>query len=377
MSQGPDLSVIEGLGAVVEALGGPVRVEPILVDPPGPDEVRVRMTASGVCHSDRWAIDHGNWGVPFPMLLGHEGAGVVQDVGLGVEHVQPGDPVLLAWAVPCRVCRACERGAPRLCSHPWSQPPRVRITRSDTDLQGTLSLGTLATHTVVSAAQAIRAPDGTDLSRACLLGCGASTGLGAAINTGGVWPGASVAVIGLGGIGLAALQGARIAGARRLVGVDVVPAKLEWALEMGATDVVDASAEDATAAVRALTEDEGVDVALEATGVPAVVGRAVGMLARAGVAVAIGVPPPISEIRLAWSGGPGAAYPNKATLRVTDGGDPLAEDFTTWLGWAVDGTLDLDGMVTREARLSDADLEEAFRAMLAGEVVRTVVRIAD
>jgi Zn-dependent alcohol dehydrogenase len=365
---------IEGLGAVVEELGGPVRVEPILVAPPGPGEVRIRLAASGVCHSDHWAIHNGNWGAPFPMLLGHEGAGVVQDVGDGVETLAPGDRVLLAWGVPCGRCRACLRGAPRKCVHAWSQPPRVRLARTGDRLEGTLSLGSLATHTVVHAAQVIPVPDGADLSKVCLLGCGASTGVGAAVNTAKVWPGATVAVIGVGGIGLAALQGSRIAGAERLIAVDLVGAKLGWARRLGATDTVDASADDAVAAVRALTDDVGVDVAFEATGVPTVVGQAVAMLGSAGIAVAIGVPPLGSSVTLDWSAGPGAAYPNKASLLVTDGGDSLPEDFATWLGWAVEGSLDLDTMVSREGRLTASDLDEAFRAMLAGEVIRTVIR---
>jgi S-(hydroxymethyl)mycothiol dehydrogenase len=370
-------SAVEGLGAVVEEIGGPIRIESIVVDPPGPDEVRVRLAASGVCHSDHWAVRNGNWGAPFPMLLGHEGAGTVETAGAGVTALRPGDRVVLAWGVPCGRCRACRRGAPRACDHGWTQPPRVRVARTGAPLEGTLSLGTLATHTVVHAAQAIPVPAGADLARACLLGCGVSTGVGAAINTAEVWAGASVAVVGLGGIGLSALQGARIAGASRLIAVDLVPAKLAWARALGATDVVDARAVDPVAAVRDLTAGEGVDVAFEATGVPEVVGQAAAMLARGGAAVAIGVPPPRSEVTLRWSGGPGAAYPNKSSLLVTDGGDALPEDFVTWLGWAVDGRLDLDALVTREGVLTVGDIEEAFRAMLAGEVVRTVIRIGD
>ena len=368
---------IEGTGAVVETVGAPIRIEPILVEAPEPGEVRVRLEASGVCHSDYWAIRHGNWGAPFPMLLGHEGAGVVQDVGVGVDGITPGDRVMLAWAVPCGACATCLRGMPRKCGHAWSQPPRISRASTGERLEGTLSLGTLATHTVVHAAQVIPVPAGADLSRVCLLGCGASTGVGAAVNTGRVWPGATVAVVGLGGIGLAALQGARIAGAARLIAVDLVSAKFDIARSMGATDTIDASSVDPVTAVRALTQDLGVDVAIEATGVPSVVGQAVAMLGSAGVAVAIGVPPPGSQVTLDWSDGPGAAYPNKASLLVSDGGDSLPEDFATWLGWAVDGSLDLDAMVSREGDLSVEDLDEAFRAMLAGEVVRTVIRIGD
>jgi Zn-dependent alcohol dehydrogenase len=279
------------IGAVVDDAGADVRIEELEIDPPGPGEVLVRMVASGVCHSDLWAIEHGNWGAPFPMLLGHEGAGIVEEVGEGVQTPKVGDPVVLAWAVPCGTCGPCRRGVPRRCSHAWVQPPRVRRARDAAPLAGTLSLGTLATHTVVHAAQAIPMPPDLPLRSGCLLGCGVSTGVGAATQTAEVWPGARVAVIGLGGIGLAALQGARIAGAERLIAVDIAAPKLAWAERFGATDTVDASAVDAVAAVRELTEGDGVDFAFEATGIPEVVSQAVAILDYAGTAVAIGVPP--------------------------------------------------------------------------------------
>ena len=237
------------------------------------------------------------------MLLGHEGAGIVEEVGDGSRRPRVGDPVVLAWAVPCGSCGPCRRGVPRRCSHAWVQPPRVRRARDAAPLAGTLSLGTLATHTVVHAAQAIPMPAGARRCGArCLLGCGVSTGVGAATQTAKVWPGARVAVIGLGGIGLAALQGARIAGAERSIAVDIAAPKLAWATRFGATDVVDASAVDAVAAVRELTGGDGVDFAFEATGVPGGRRQAVAMLDYAGVAVAIGVPPIPAEVTLAWSG---------------------------------------------------------------------------
>jgi S-(hydroxymethyl)mycothiol dehydrogenase len=363
------------MGMVVEDRGGPARIRPILVDPPGRGEVLVRLAASGVCHSDQWAIQNGNWGEPFPMLLGHEGAGFVERVGEGVGELVAGDPVLLTWAMPCGACRSCRRGAERKCAHNWTQPPRLRLEGTGEQLRGALSLGTLATHTVIHAGQTVRIPSGMDLARACLLGCGVSTGVGAAINTAAVWPGSTIAVIGLGGIGLSALQGARLAGATRTIGVDIVPAKLDWARHLGATDVVDASAVDPVSAVRELTRDVGVDIAFEATGVPDVVSDAVAMLARGGVAVAIGVPPAMSEVRLRWSG-PGGAYPNKVSLLVTDGGDPVREDFASWLQWGRDGTLKLDAMVTSEGDLTETDVNGAIEAMLAGRVIRTVIRIS-
>jgi len=366
---------MEALGAIVERPGGPVRVEPIEVDAPGAGEVLVRVHASGVCHSDHWAIANGNWGAPFPMLLGHEGAGVVEAVGRDTDGPEAGTPVVLSWAVPCGSCRRCARGQVRRCAHAWRQPPRVRLARTGARLEGTLSLGTLATYTVVHAAQAIPVSADLDPSLACLLGCGVSTGVGGALQTGGVAAGDTVAVIGLGGIGLAAVQGARIAGAERIVGIDLVARKLEWAAGLGATDTVDASREDPVHAVRELTAGVGVDVAIEATGVPACVAQAVAMCSGGGVAVAIGVPPLQSEVTLGWSGDDTSAYPNKVSLRVTDGGDPIpSEDFPRMAAWALDGRLDLGAMVTRRVELTEDALEEAFRSMLAGEVIRTVVR---
>jgi S-(hydroxymethyl)mycothiol dehydrogenase len=307
------------------------------------------------------------------MLLGHEGAGIVEEVGPGVSSVAPGDRVVVSWAIPCGRCRQCLLGRPRRCGHELAQPPRIHRAGADEGLIGVLFCGTLATHTVVTEPQVIRMPGGIPLSRACLLGCGVSTGVGAAIQTAGVWPGASVAVIGLGGIGLSALQGSRIAGATRLIAVDVAPAKLEWAVRFGATDLVDASTTDAVEAVRALTGG-GVDIAFEAVGRPECVAQAVAMVGYAGTAVAIGVPPIPAEVTLDWNGTDRSAYAQKASLLITDGGDPIpSEDFPRMAAWYLDGSLDIDGMVTRELSLTDEDLTEAFRAMLAGEVIRSVV----
>jgi S-(hydroxymethyl)mycothiol dehydrogenase len=363
-------------GVVVGGRGAPARIESITLDDPGAGEVLVRIVANGVCHSDLWAIQNGNWGSPFPMLLGHEGAGVVEAAGSDVTHVVPGDAVLLVWAMPCGACAACLRGRPRRCAHAWEQPARIHAA-DGSRLTGTLSIGSLATHTVVHAAQVVRVPDGVDLVEACLLGCGASTGIGAAVNTADVTPGDTVAVIGLGGIGLSALLGARLAGATRIVAIDRVASKLDTALALGATDVIDAGVDDPVTAVRSLT-DTGVDVAFEATGNAPVVAQAVAMLARGGTAVAIGVPAPDSSVTLAWGdAGTGAAYPNKATLKVTDGGDPVAGDFEEWLAALADRRLDLRPLVSVVAPFTDDALATAFRAMLAGEVIRTVIAVGD
>jgi len=361
-------------GVVVRGRGAPARIEPIRVDEPQDGEVLVRVVANGVCHSDLWAIQNGNWGSPFPMLLGHEGAGIVEAAGDDVTHVSVGDRVLLAWAMPCGTCPACVRGRPRRCAHVWDQPPRIHA-EDGSRLIGTLSLGSMATHTVVYGAQTIRISDGVDLIEACLLGCGASTGIGAAVNTAGVTAGDTVAVIGLGGIGLSALLGAKLAGATRIIAVDRVASKLDAALGLGATDVIDAGVDDAVTAVRSLTET-GVDVAFEATGNAAVVAQAVAMLGRGGTAVSIGVPAPESTVTLPWGeASAGAAYPNKVTLKITDGGDPIAEDFVGWLDALAERRLDLRPLVSAVAPFTDDALADAFRAMLAGDVIRTVVSI--
>jgi S-(hydroxymethyl)mycothiol dehydrogenase len=361
-------------GVVVRGRGAPARIEPITIEDPEGTEVLVRVVANGVCHSDLWAIQNGNWGSPFPMLLGHEGAGIVEAVGDDVTHVSVDDRVLLAWAMPCGTCPACVRGRPRRCAHVWDQPPRIHAD-DGSRLIGTLSLGSMATHTVVHGAQAIRIPDGVDLTEACLLGCGASTGIGAAVNTAGVTAGDTVAVIGLGGIGLSALLGSKLAGATRIIAIDRVASKLDAALGLGATDVIDAGVDDAVTAVRSLT-DTGVDVAFEATGNAAVVTQAVAMLGRGGTAVSIGVPAPDSMVTLPWGeASAGAAYPNKVTLKITDGGDPIAEDFVGWLDALAERRLDLRPLVSVVAPFTDDALADAFRAMLAGDVIRTVVSI--
>ena len=228
---------------------------------------------------------------------------------------------------------------------------------------------------MVHAALAIPLPDGIPLDRACLLGCGVSTGVGAAIQTAKVWSGASVAVIGLGGIGLAAMQGARIAGAERLIAIDIASTKFGWAATFGATDVVDASSVDPVQAVLDLTGGAGVDFAFEATGIPACVGQAVEMLAYAGTAVAIGVPPIPSEVVLPWGGFERAAYPRKASLLITDGGDPIpAEDFPQMADWYLDGRLEPRRHGDSDARSRRARRGVPGHARRRGHPIRRAVR---
>jgi S-(hydroxymethyl)mycothiol dehydrogenase len=359
-----------GRGALLAAPGEPIAVEELSLAGPGQGEVQVRLTASGVCHTDLHVIETGGWGMPLPVLLGHEGAGVVEELGEGVDGLAPGDPVVLAWRAPCGSCPACRRGDPRRCRTPLRARRRIARTSDGERVTQTLLLGTFATRTNVHAASAIKVPAELPPEQACLLGCAVVTGVGSVLNTSRPWPGARVAVIGCGAVGLSVVQGARLIGADRIVAVDLARRKLDWALELGATDAVDASEEDAVEAVLALTGGEGVDYSYEAVGRPETVEQAVRMLGHAGTATLIGVPKPGTRVSFDLER---ELFDKRATIRVSHGGDHLpAEDFPLLAGLALEGKLDLGRMVTRVVGLDD--VEQAFRDLQAGEVIRSVIR---
>ena len=359
----------DALGAVLNGPGEPVTIEKIAVEPPGPRDVRVRLAASGVCHTDLHVKNHRGLGLEFPILLGHEGAGHIEAVGKAVTALAPGDPVVIAWRAPCGSCSACLRGEHRRCKTDLVPSGRVRRASDGALLSPVLSTGTLATHTIVPATAAVKIPAEIPLSRACLIGCAVSTGVGAALNLSpAVWQGASVAVIGCGAIGLSIIQGARLARAARIFAVDIRRPKLTWAERFGATDLVDAGSEDPVARVRELTGGEGVDFAFEAVGTPECVDSALRMICYGGVATHAGVAAPGTplEIDLGDFG-----WENRM-LRACDGGETLpAKDFPKLVDLYLRGELDLDSMVTREIALEE--VEDAFRAMEAGEVIRSVV----
>src|SRR5437868_1656983 len=249
-------------GVVYAEAGSRPAIEEITLDAPGPNEVQVRVEACGVCHTDLHVVETGGWGMKFPILLGHEGAGIVEEVGEGVTSVVPGDRVVVAWRAPCGdSCRSCNRGDPRRCSNNLRARRRIHRAADGALLSAVLRCGTFADRVVVHEACAVKIPRSLPVEQACLLACGFSTGAGATLWATPVQEGTSVAVIGCGGVGLAAIQGARLAGAARIVAVDVVPEKLALALELGATDAVDAGG-DAVAQVRELTD--GVDHAYSA-----------------------------------------------------------------------------------------------------------------
>jgi S-(hydroxymethyl)mycothiol dehydrogenase len=355
-------------GLVYAEPGERPRVEELTLDPPGAGEVQVRVEACGVCHTDLHVVETGGWGMRFPILLGHEGAGVVEEVGEGVSSVAAGDRVVIAWRAPCGdSCRACRRADPRRCSNNLRAKRRLHRAADGALLSAVLRCGTFADRVVVHEACAVKVPDELPVEQACLLACGFSTGAGAALWATPVREGSSVAVVGCGGVGLAAIQGARLAGAARIVAVDVVPEKLELALELGATDAVDASGGDAVAQVRALTD--GVDHAFSAITPASGLADAVKMCAYGGTATLVGVPPAGRTLDVDVELD---LFHPKVAIGVTHGGDTIPkQDFPFLAQAALDGKLDLDRFVTKTIALEQ--VPEALDELHASKGIRTVV----
>jgi S-(hydroxymethyl)mycothiol dehydrogenase len=355
-------------GLVYAEPGADLVVQEIVLDPPGPNEVQVRIEACGLCHTDVHVVATNGWGMEFPILLGHEGAGTVEEVGSGVTAVAPGDRVVVAWRAPCGKCRSCTRGDPRRCSSALRAKPRARRASDGAVLSAVLRCGTLADRAIVHEACAVKVPEELPVEQAALLACGFSTGAGAALWATPVHEGASVAVIGCGGVGLAVVQGAKLAGAGRIVAVDVAAEKLAAARTLGATDVVDASTVDPIAQVKELTR--GVDFAFSAIGASSGLDQAVRMCGYGGVATLVGVPSEGATLGV-------DLYRNvfgpKVGIAVTHGGDTIPqEDFPFLARAALDGRLDLARFVT-----ATIPLEEAPAALerLGRDGIRTVVRL--
>jgi S-(hydroxymethyl)mycothiol dehydrogenase len=357
-------------GLVYAQAGARPAVEEITLDAPGSREVQVRVEACGVCHSDLHVVETGGWGLKFPILLGHEGAGVVEEVGPDVTLVAPGDRVVIAWRAPCDDgCPACLRGDPRRCSNNLRARRRLHRASDGELLTPVLRCGTFADRVIVHEACAVAVPAELPVEQACLLACGFSTGAGAALWATPVRAGASVAVIGCGGVGLAVVQGARLAGAARIVAVDVVDEKLELAGTLGATDVVDGRSGDAVAQVRELTG--GVDYAFSAIGSPAGLVDAVRMCGYAGTATLVGVPPSGRTLDIDLERD---LFDPKVSIAVTHGGDTIPrQDFPFLARAALDGKLDLDRFVTRTISLDEA--AAALDELRAPKGIRTVVRL--
>ncbi len=353
-------------GVVVREKGAPVTVETVRVPDPGPGEVVVAVAACGVCHTDLHYRE-GSISDDFPFLLGHEAAGRVEVVGDGVTNVAPGDYVVLAWRAPCGTCRSCRRGRPWYCfdSANATQP----MTLGDgTPLAAALGIGAFAERTLVAAGQAVKVDPAARPEAAGLIGCGVMAGFGAAVNTGRVGLGDSVAVIGCGGVGAAAVAASALVGARRVIAVDVDPRKLEWALGFGATHTVNATGCDPVEAIRELTDGFGADVVIEAVGRPETYRQAFLARDHAGTLVQVGVPDPSMTIELPLI----ELFGRGGALKSSWYGDCLpSRDFPLLVDLYLRGKFDLDGFVTETVALDE--VEQAFAKMSKGEVLRSVV----
>ncbi len=355
-------------GVIAGAKGEPVRMETILVPDPGPSEVLVRVKACGVCHTDLHYRE-GAINDEFPFLLGHEVSGVIEQVGADVTNVAPGDFVVVAWRAPCGTCRSCLRGRPWYCfaSRNAQQP----MTLPDgTPLSPALGIGAFSELTLVDAVQAVKINPAARPEAAGLIGCGIMAGLGAAVNTGAVGRGDSVAVIGCGGVGNAAIAGSKLSGAHTIIGVDIDDRKLEWAKAFGATHTINSRQTDPVEAIRDLTGGNGVNVAIEAVGRPETYEQAFYARDHAGTVVLVGVPSPDMKIELPLL----EVFGRGGSLKSSWYGDCLpTRDFPMFIDLYLQGRLDLDRFVSETITLDD--VEEAFHKMERGEVLRSVVVI--
>jgi S-(hydroxymethyl)mycothiol dehydrogenase len=356
-------------GVVARGKGAPVTVETIEVPDPGPGEALIEVQACGVCHTDLHYRE-GAINDDFPFLLGHEAAGIVEAVGPDVTEVAPGDFVILNWRAVCGECRSCRRGRPQYCfaTHNATQ----KMTLDGRELSPALGIGAFAEKTLVAAGQATKVDARARPEAAGLLGCGVMAGIGAAMFTGEVGPGDSVAVFGCGGVGDAAIMGARLAGASKIIAVDLDAAKLEIAKEFGATHTVLASEVDAVDAVQAITDGNGADVCIEAVGHPQVLEQAFYARDLAGTVVQVGVPNPEMRIELPMID----FFGRGGRLKPSWYGDCVpSRDFPMLIDLYLQGRLDLDRFVSETIALDQ--VEEAFHRMERGEVLRSVVVIGD
>jgi S-(hydroxymethyl)glutathione dehydrogenase/alcohol dehydrogenase len=366
--------------AVLERPGVPTRIETLVLDPPGPGEVRIRMAAAGVCHSDLHVRD-GEWEREGPIALGHEGAGVIEALGDGVASdrpdLAPGTLVALAWLIPCGTCRACLGGSVWACSASPSYTHRMpdgsaALHRPDGgDVLTYCAIGTFSDRQNVPAAAAIPVPAATPPEVAALIGCCVTTGVGAATKTADVRPGSTVAVIGLGGVGLSCVMGAALAGADRIVAVDRVAAKLELARSVGATDTLLAAASDGPPELAAVIRDAtdgGPDTCFEAIGLAATIETAIACLPTGGAAVLVGMTP--FGVRASFEPFPFVDGGRRILGSNYGSGDP-AIDFPRYAALHLEGRLPADRLVT--GRIDLDGLEDAFAAMRRGEGVRSVI----
>ena len=357
--------------AVFREVHEPLTIERIEIDDPWGREVLVRTAATGVCHSDLHVVDGiGRFPIDRPIVLGHEGAGVVEKVGAEVATLKPGDHVVACLSGFCGSCPQCLSGHPNLCTSGIVTRPddaAPRLSQNGRPLRQFIGISSYAEKMLLHENSMVRIEHDLPLDQAALVGCGVLTGVGAALRSSGMQAGQTVAVFGCGGVGLSIVQGARIGGARQIIAIDQFGTKRQMAMRVGATHFVNSSDDDPVKAVRALTGGLGVDHAFEAVGNAALCRQAIESLAIRGTATIVGVLPPDAMIEFPWM----AIRPECKVQTSRMGSNRFRTDIPTYLEFFRQGRLDLDAMVTKRGRLSD--INEAFRAMKAGEVARTVL----
>ncbi len=353
-------------GVISRKKSEPVEVVDIVIPDPGPGEVVVDIAACGVCHTDLTYRD-GGINDEFPFLLGHEAAGTVESVGAGVTNVEPGDFVVLNWRAVCGQCRACKRGRPHLCFDTFNAEQPMTLT-DGTALTPALGIGAFADKTLVHEGQCTKVDPAADPAAAGLLGCGVMAGVGAAINTGAVNRDDTVAVIGCGGVGDAAIAGARLVGAKKIIAVDMDNRKLDWARQFGATHTINAKELDPVATIQDLTDGFGADVVIDAVGRPETWKQAFYARDLAGTVVLVGVPTPDMTLEMPLID----FFSRGGSLKSSWYGDCLPErDFPTLITLFLEGRFPLDKFVSERIGLDQ--IEDAFHKMHSGEVLRSVV----
>ncbi|MBX3313130.1 MAG: Zn-dependent alcohol dehydrogenase [Actinobacteria bacterium] len=361
--------------AVLPALDTPLETQELEIAAPGPGEVRVKVVASGVCHSDL-SIQNGTIPQPTPIVLGHEGAGIVEEVGEGVTKVQPGDHVVLSFVPACGECYMCRHGQPYVCEQANATAGgglldgTTRLSRDGSPVFQMAALGTFGPYAIVPEISMVKIDDDVPLEVAALIGCGVLTGVGAALNTADVQEGDSVVVIGCGGVGLNVIQGAKIAGASRIIAVDRFDSKLEMAKDFGATDTINAGETDAVMAVMGLTEGRGADVAFEVIGLGPTIEQAINATRKGGEVVLVGVPRMDVMVNLpaafTW------LYLAKTIKGCWYGSSNVYEDVPKLLDLWKKGELKLEELISKEITVED--INEAFADMQAGTVARSVIQ---
>jgi S-(hydroxymethyl)glutathione dehydrogenase / alcohol dehydrogenase len=357
--------------AVMWNFGEPLKIESVNLKAPREDEVVVKVVASGVCHSDLSVVKM-VIPLPPPVILGHEGAGIVEEVGKGVTSLKPGDHVVLSWVEACGRCLFCIDGKPHLCDtgiRSAMAGQEAVFEKDGMDISRMAGVASFAERTVVRATACVKISDEVPLDRACLVGCGVMTGVGAAINTAKVRPGDTVAVFGCGGVGLNVIQGAALSGASHIIAVDLVDKKLQLAKQFGATDTVNAKEySDPVDAIRNLTGGIGVDVAFEVIGVPAVIQQAFNAAKRGGKAVVVGVPRMGEEVGIQ---GFALALEEKSLIGSLYGSGNVHRDMPKLIDLYMQKKLKIDELISKRIKLSEVN--EAFEAMEKGEVARSVI----